>query len=163
MGNLKQIKNSNFKYYTSEVVGVVFGLASTALAAYGMDKVSNSNSIISVTSAVGGTVGATIGSVMAYVGLHVGEYKNRHRNFRQDVNSLIKSRLEGTGTIYAVRLPLQYVLQKFCNIDPVVAAPVSQIIAGVSGVGVRVFRNYQRRIFGNHELRGRSELEKFVE
>lgn len=149
MDNLKQVKNNNFKYYTSEAIGIIFGLTSTSLAAYAMDKTSNSNSIISIISAISGTVGAATGSIATYAGLHINEYKNKHRNLQQDISSLIKSRLEGIGTFYAIRLPLQYSLQKFCGINPVIAAPTAQIIAGISSVIIRIGRNYQRNIFGS--------------
>ncbi len=160
MNNLKQIKNNNLKYYASEMVGVIFGLTSTSLTAYAMDKISDSNSIISIASAISGTAGATFGSITAYVGLHINDYRNKHRNLQQDISSLIKSRLEGTGTIYAVRLPLQYILQKFCGINPVIAAPISQVIAGISGISVRISRNYQRKIFGNRKSKKLKSSEK---
>jgi len=163
MNNLKQIKNKNFKYYTSEAVGIIFGLTSTSFAAYAMDKISDSNSIISVVSAISGTAGATIGNIVTYAGLHINEYKNKQRNFKQDITSLIKSRLEGKGINYIIRLPLQYSLQKFYGVNPIIAAPISQLISGVSEVIFRIHRNYQRGMFGNKKPKNKKTNTKNLE
>lgn len=149
MNNLKQIKNNNLKYYISEAVGIMLGLASSSLSAYATDKITDSNAMISVVSTISGTFVATVGNIVTYAGLHINDYKNRQRSLQQDVSSFVKSRLEGIAVACIIRLPLQYSLQEFCKVNPLIAAPVSQIVSGACGVGVRFFRNYQRNIFGN--------------
>ena len=149
---MKKQKNKNWKYWASEGASIGITLTTSALTAYLADKVTDSDAIISGLSAIAGTVGWISGTTGIYSLLHRKEYKSGERNFRQDVKSIFKSNLEGIATTYSVRIPLQYTLQKYLNVEPAIAASISHIAGGIGGTVVRVIRNYQRKIFGNKSL-----------
>lgn len=143
----------NLKYYLSEGSAVGISLASSALTAYLTDKVTDSDAIISTLSSIGGTIGWVSGNIGIYVFLHRKEYDNRERSFKYDVKALFKSNLEGIVTTTSIRIPLQFMFQKYCGIYPAFAAPFAHIIGGVAGTLVRVIRNYQRSIVGSKKYR----------
>lgn len=147
-----KIKNKNWKYWVSEGTSIGISLTTSVLTAYLADKVTDSDAIISTASAIAGTAGWISGTTGIYTLLHRKEYKSGERNFKQDVKSIFKSNLEGIATTYSVRIPLQYVLQKYLNVEPPIAATISHIAGGIGGTVVRVIRNYQRKIFGNKSL-----------
>ena len=149
---MKESRKHNIKYWISEGASIVIALTTSALTAYLADKVTDSNAIISGASAIAGTVGWISGTTGIYSLLHRKEYKSGERNFKQDVKSIFKSNLEGIATTYAVRIPLQYALQEYFKISPPLAASISHIAGGIGGTVIRVFRNYQRNIFGNKKL-----------
>lgn len=149
---MEKTKNKNWKYWVSESVSVGISLGSSVFAAYLADKVTDSDAVISGLSAIAGTAGWIAGTTGIYCGLHKKEYQSKERNFKQDVKSICKSNIEGIATTYAVRIPLQFVLQKYANLEPPVAASISHIVGGIGGTVVRTIRNYQRNIFGEKDL-----------
>jgi hypothetical protein len=146
---LDKPQNKNWKYWTSEVASVGISLTASALAAHFSDKITDSNAVISGVSALAGTAGWIAGTTGIYTALHTPEYFSKKRSFKKDVSSICKSNLEGIATNYVVRIPLQFALQKYLDIDPAIAASISHITGGIGGTVVRLFRNYQRNIFGN--------------
>lgn len=148
---MKKSKKHNLKYWISEGTAVFTALAGSTLTAILMDKVSDSDALISAVSAFGGTVGFLSGTIGVYAGLHAGEYKRGEREFRKDMKDLFRSNIEGITTTYALRFPIQYSLQKL-GMYPGIAAPVSHILGGIAGGAVRIIRNYQRNIFGNRKI-----------
>tara|TARA_Y100000310_G_scaffold338432_1_gene428073 strand:+ start:1444 stop:1932 length:489 start_codon:yes stop_codon:yes gene_type:complete len=139
----------NKKYWASEIIGSTIAFLTGLGAAYAANKLTNSDAIIA-SSATFGTTFGWLASVCGMYGLlHKKEYKNNERNLKQDMKSLLRSNNEGILTSYSIKIGGQYCLQKFLEIDPITATMIVQPISCWIGTGVRIFRNYQRGIFGD--------------
>jgi hypothetical protein len=63
------------------------------------------------------------------------------------MKSMFISDIHGIWVTYIIRIPLQYVMQKF-GVAPALAAPIAQVFSGQIGTVVRIYSNYKKKIFG---------------
>jgi hypothetical protein len=113
-----------------------------------MDKITDSDALISIVSAVGGTFGFFAGTLGTYTLLHIRQYRRKERHFTRDMKSIVTANIYGIVVMYTFRIPCQYILQKL-GIIPAFSATIAQFFSGLIGTAVRVYRNYKANIFGD--------------
>ena len=112
------------------------------------DRLFDSDVLISVVSAVGGTIGLLIGSGGTYALLHFRAYRCGSRHFLSDMVAMTRAALRGVIAMYALRIPCQFLLQRN-GIAPPLAAVIAQALSGIVAGAVRCYHNYHAQIFGN--------------
>ncbi|MBN2314725.1 MAG: hypothetical protein JXM79_12410 [Sedimentisphaerales bacterium] len=140
------LSRTSLKYYASEILASLFALVGSAGSAYLLDKVTRSDILISAVSAVSGTAGFVVGLGLIYAILHIRHYRDGRRSFAADMKAIFKSNLHGVAAMYAVRIPFQFVLQRYW-LSPPVAATIAQAFSGVVATAVRAYHNYKADIF----------------
>jgi len=140
--------STNKKYYSSEIIASVLALVLSVASAVMMDKITASDALISVVSALGGTLGFLTGTSGIYAFLHISQYRSKERNFVRDMRSIFTANMRGIFAMYAFRIPCQYILQKFW-LSPAVSAVIAQGLSGLIATAVRVHHNYKKKIFGD--------------
>ncbi len=143
----KLLSRTSRKYYASEILASLLALVASAGSAYLMDLITDSDALISVVSALGGTTGFVVGTAGIYAVLHLRQYLRGERTFRADVKNILRANLHGILAMYVVRIPLQFCLQKWW-LSPPVAATVAQAASGFIATAVRAHHNYKADIFG---------------
>ena len=113
-----------------------------------MDKITDSDALICIVSALGGTLGFLAATLGIYTLLHIRQYRRKERHFTRDMKSILTANMYGIAAMYAFRIPCQYVLQKL-GIIPAFSATIAQFLSGLIGTAVRVYRNYKMNIFGD--------------
>ncbi|MHC4692773.1 MAG: hypothetical protein ACYS67_08525 [Planctomycetota bacterium] len=148
----KIFSRTNKKYYTSEIIASLLALVLSVTSAVLMDKITDSDALISIVSALGGTLGFFTGTLGIYTLLHIRQYRRKERHFIRDMKSIVTANIYGILAMYAFRIPCQYILQKM-GIIPAFSATIAQFLSGLIGTAVRVYRNYKANIFGgfNHQ------------
>jgi hypothetical protein len=141
------LSRTSKKYYSSELLASLLALVLSVVAAVVMDRLSDSDLLISVISAFGGTVGFLIGTAGIYALLHVRAYRTRERSFFADMRAMTRATLHGALAMYAFRIPCQFALQKL-GVTPALAATISQALSGLIATAVRARHNYKANIFG---------------
>lgn len=126
----------------------ILAIIASSLTAVWADRFTDSDILISVVSTLGGTVGFLVPAIGLYFILNIPEYRRRRRSAAEDFRVINRSYFESLIATYAVRIPLQFILQKV-SIEPGLAAPVAQTLAGQVGNVVRIYGNYKRRLFGH--------------
>jgi hypothetical protein len=140
------LSRTSLKYYTSEILASLLAVVGSAGSAYLLDKVTASDILISAVSAVSGTVGFVVGLGLIYAVLHIRHYRNGQRSFVADMKSIFRANLHGVAAMYTVRIPFQFVLQRYW-LSPPVAATIAQAVSGLIATGVRTYHNYKADIF----------------
>ncbi len=140
------LSRTSLKYYTSEILASLLAVVGSAGSAYLLDKVTASDILISVVSAVSGTVGFVVGLGLIYAVLHIRHYCSGQRSFAADMKSILRASLHGVATMYAIRIPFQFVLQQYW-LSPPVAATIAQAFSGLIATAVRAYHNYKADIF----------------
>jgi hypothetical protein len=135
------------KYYCSELIASLLALLLSVSAAVLTDRISDSDALISVVSALGGTAGFLGGIAGLYALLHIRAYRSRQRHFGSDIRAMTRATLHGVLAMYAFRIPCQFALQKV-GVAPALAALVSQGLSGLVATAVRARHNYRANIFG---------------
>lgn len=146
----KIFSRTNKKYYSSEIIASLLALVLSVTSAVLIDKITDSDALISVVSALGGTLGFFAGTLGIYTLLHIRQYRRKERHFTHDMKSIVTSNIYGIVAMYAFRIPCQYVLQKM-GIIPAFSATIAQFLSGLIGTAVRVYRNYKANIFGSFD------------
>jgi hypothetical protein len=146
---------TNKKYFASELVSYVAAAAMASASAAIADLFTNSDLTITLISTICGSVGFFVGGMGSYAILHLAEYKNGKRNFPLDMKSMFISDIRGIWVTYIIRIPFQYLMQKF-GVVPAIAAPIAQVVSGQVGTIVRVYSNYRKKIFGIDTQNGRT-------
>lgn len=144
----KIFSRTNKKYYSSEIIASLIALVISVTFAVLMDKITNSDALISIVSALGGTLGFLAGTLGIYTLLHIRQYRRKERHFTRDMKSILSANIYGIAVMYVFRIPCQYVLQKL-GIPPAFSATIAQFFSGLIGTAVRVYRNYKANIFGD--------------
>ena len=140
------MSRTSLKYYASEILASLLALVGSASSAYLLDKVTHSDILISAVSAISGTAGFIVGLGLIYAILHIRHYRNGKRCFTSDMKAIFKANLHGIVAMYAVRIPFQFVLQRYW-LSPPVAATIAQAFSGLVATAVRAYHNYKADIF----------------
>lgn len=140
--------STNKKYYASEIIASLLALVLSVACAVLMDKVTASDGLISVVSALGGTLGFLMGTSGIYALLHISQYWGKQRDLVHDMRSIFTANVRGIFAMYAFRIPCQYILQKFW-LNPAVSAVIAQGLSGLIATAVRVHHNYKKKVFGD--------------
>ena len=140
---------TNKKYFASEIVSYIAAAAAASASAALADLFTDSDLLITIISTIIGSIGFLAGGMGTYAILNIAEYRSTNRNFKSDMKSMFISNIHGIWVTYLFRIPLQYIMQKL-GVLPAVAAPIAQVVAGQAGTVVRVYSNYKKKIFGNH-------------
>ena len=144
----KIFSRTNKKYFSSEIIASLLALVLSVTSAVLMDKITDSDALISIVSALGGTLGFLAGTSCIYTLLHIRQYRRKERHFIRDMKSILTANIYGIVVMYAFRIPCQYILQKM-GIIPAFSATIAQFLSGLIGTAVRVYRNYKANIFGD--------------
>ena len=144
----KIFSRTNKKYYSSEIIASLLALVLSVTSAVLMDKITDSDALICIVSALGGTLGFLAATLGIYTLLHIRQYRRKERHFTRDMKSILTANIYGITVMYAFRIPCQYVLQKL-GIIPAFSATIAQFLSGLIGTAVRVYRNYKANIFGD--------------
>jgi len=146
------LSRTSIKYYASEILASLVALGASAGSAWLLDRVTESNGLISAGSALAGTAGFILGMAAIYAALHIGRYCVGQRCFATDMKSIHGGESPGIAAMYAVRIPFQWVIQAHW-LSPPVAATVAQALSGGIATAVRAYYNYRANIFGAGEQR----------
>ncbi len=144
----KIFSRTNKKYYSSEIIASLLALVLSVTSAVLMDKITDSDALICIVSALGGTFGFLAATLGIYTLLHIRQYRRKERHFTRDMKSILTANMYGIAAMYAFRIPCQYILQKL-GIIPAFSATIAQFLSGLIGTAVRVYRNYKANIFGD--------------
>ena len=144
----KIFSRTNKKYYSSEIIASLLALVLSVTSAVLMDKITDSDALICIVSALGGTLGFLAATLGIYTLLHIRQYRRKERHFTRDMKSILTANMYGIAVMYAFRIPCQYVLQKL-GIIPAFSATIAQFLSGLIGTAVRVYHNYKTNIFGD--------------
>ena len=144
----KIFSRTNKKYYSSEIIASLLALVLSVTSAVLIDNITDSDALISIVSALGGTLGFFTGTLGIYTVLHIRQYRRKERNFTRDMKSIVTANIYGILAMYIFRIPCQYILQKL-GIIPAFSATIAQFLSGLIGTAVRVYRNYKANIFGD--------------
>ncbi|MGB2809156.1 MAG: hypothetical protein WBC22_15545 [Sedimentisphaerales bacterium] len=144
----KIFSRTNKKYFSSEIIASLLALVLSVTSAVMMDKITDSDALICIVSALGGTLGFLAGTSCIYTLLHIRQYRRKERHFTRDMKSMLMANMYGIVVMYAFRIPCQYILQKM-GIIPAFSATIAQFLSGLIGTAVRVYRNYKANIFGD--------------
>jgi hypothetical protein len=144
----KIFSRTNKKYFSSEIIASLLALVLSVTSAVMMDKITDSDALICIVSALGGTLGFLAGTSCIYTLLHIRQYRRKERHFTRDMKSMLTANMYGILVMYAFRIPCQYILQKM-GIIPAFSATIAQFLSGLIGTAVRVYRNYKANIFGD--------------
>ncbi len=147
---------SNRKYFYSEIAAYLTAIGASSVSAHAALKYTDSDLIITLFSALIGTAGFLIVAIGMYTTLNLGCYYRKERSMPDDISKISRSYFESLLATYAVRIPLQFILQKM-GMAPAAAAPISQTIAGQVGNIVRFYGNYKRKLFGHRQSPVRNE------
>jgi hypothetical protein len=139
---------NNRKYLIAEITAYVAAPAVSAFAAVCADTLTDSDSLISIISTAGGTIGFFGGQMAAFSILNLNQYRRGCRNLNKDMMSIFEANIHGTWATYLFRIPLQIILQKL-GISPLLAAPITQTVAGQVGTIVRIYTNYKNKILAS--------------
>jgi hypothetical protein len=137
----KIFSRTNKKYFSSEIIASLLALVLSVTFAVLMDKITDSDALICIVSALGGTLGFLAGTSCIYTLLHIRQYRRKERHFTSDMKSILTASMHGI-------IPCQYILQKL-GIPPAFSATIAQFLSGLIGTAVRVYRNYTANIFGD--------------
>jgi len=148
----KVFSSTNVKYYSSEIVASLLALVLSVTSAVLMDKTTNSDALISVVSALGGTLGFLTGTLGIYAVLHIRQYCRKQRHLARDMRSIFMANIRGIVGMYAFRIPCQYILQKL-GVAPAFSATIAQFASGLIATAIRVHHNYKANIFGDFDAR----------
>jgi hypothetical protein len=143
----KVFSPTNVKYYSSEIIASLLALVLSVTSAVLMDKTTNSDALISVVSALGGTLGFLGGTLGVYALLHLCQYCRKERHLAHDMRSIFMANIHGIVGMYAFRIPCQYILQKL-GLAPAFSAIIAQFLSGLIATVIRIHHNYKANIFG---------------
>jgi hypothetical protein len=73
----KIFSRTNKKYYSSEIIASLLALVLSVTSAVLMDKITDSDALISIVSALGGTLGFFAGTLGIYALLHIRQYRRK--------------------------------------------------------------------------------------
>ena len=132
--------------FIAQILASILAIAGSAGSAYLLDKATKSDVLISVASAVSGTAAFTVGLGLIYAVLHVRHYRSGQRSFAADMKSILRANLHGVAAMYVVRIPFQFVLQRYW-LSPPIAATIAQAFSGLIATAVRAYHNYKAAIF----------------
>lgn len=144
----KIFSRTNKKYFSSEIIASLLALVLSVTSAVMMDKITDSDALICIVSALGGTLGFLAGTSCIYTLLHIRQYRRKERHLTRDMKSMLTANMYGIVVMYAFRIPCQYILQKM-GIIPAFSATIAQFLSGLIGTAVRVYHNYKTNIFGD--------------
>lgn len=139
---------SNRKYYYSEITAYICAIGASSISAHAAQDYTRSDLLITVFSALVGTAGFLIPAIGIYTLLNLGSYRRKERSVYEDISVISRSYFESLLASYAVRIPLQFFLQK-AGLAPAASAPIAQTIAGQVGNIVRFYGNYKRKLYGH--------------
>ncbi len=141
------LSRTSIKYYVSEILASLLALVASAGSAWLLDRVTSSDALISIGSALAGTAGFILGTAIIYAVLHIRRYRIGERSFSTDMKSILKANVHGIIAMYAVRIPFQWVVQRYW-LSPPIAATLAQALSGLIATAVRAYHNYKANIFG---------------